>query len=169
MGGSTVAALIDMSLQKYILDLQQFNLELPDVLKTIIKKNEQKIVGLVRTRLYQRGVDGDGNEITPSYAGSTIRAKKEKGQRTSHVTLRDTGLFYKGFYLELEGYNLVLDSRDGKTSFLVEKYGPAILFFTADEKQQIFNIVDNELDKIINKLPFNSGSAGTIDILDIYS
>lgn len=156
-----------MSLQKYILDLQQFNLRLPDVLKTIIKKNEKKIVGLVRARLYQTGIDGNEQEITPSYTPSTVAAKKEKGQITSHVTLRDTGLFYKGFYLELEGYNLVLNSSDHKASYLVEKYGDAIFFFTKNEKDFIlFEIIDKELDAYIANLPFNSGSAGTVDILD---
>lgn len=155
-----------MSLQKYILDLQQFNLELPDVLRSIVKQNESKIIGLVRTRLYQKGIDGSGKEITPTYAKSTIEAKKEKRQITSHVTLRDTGLFYKGFYLELEKYNLILNSSDSKTSSLVSKYGEEILQFTKDEQFAITNgIIDPELNKFIAQLGFNKSSAGTVDIL----
>ena len=151
-------------LQKYILDLYQFQKNLPDVLAEIVKKRESKIIGLVRNRLYQRGIDGDGREILPTYASSTIEIKKEKRQRTSHVTLRDTGLFYKGFYLEMKGYTLLLDSRDAKTSFLVDKYGEAILFFTKEEKEAIFKFIDSDIQEYIARLAFNNSSAGTIDI-----
>jgi hypothetical protein len=119
----------------------------------------------VKNRLYQYGVDGDGKEILPSYSRSTIETKKEKGQRTSHVTLRDTGLFYKGFYLELVQYDLILNSSDDKTSFLLNKYGRAVLEFTRQEKETITWIVDSNIEAKIRSLSFNASSAGGIDIL----
>lgn len=134
-------------------------------LRNIIKKNESKIVGLVRTRLYRYGVDGDGKEILPTYSLRTINTKKEKGQISSHVTLRDEGLFYKGFYLELEKYDLILNSSDGKTSALLDKYGEAILYFTKQEKEYIINeIIDPGLEELISKAERNSGSATGIEI-----
>ena len=154
-----------MSLQKYLLDLYQFNLSLDKLLKDIILKNEGKIIALVKNRLYQFGVDGDGNEITPTYSGSTIRYKKEKNQRTSHVTLRDSGLFYKGFYLELVGYDLILHSSDNKSSALLDKYGAAILHFTKQEKDFILNeIIDPAIEAKIKSLGSNSSSATGLDV-----
>lgn len=156
-----------MSLQRYILDLSQFNLNFNDVLKEIIQKNSNFILGLVRTRLYNYGIDGSGGPILPDYKPSTIRSKKERGQRTSHVTLRDTGLFYKGFYLELtDGYVLKLDSTDFKTVHLIDKYGASILEFTEQEKLIIMDtIIEPGLIRKINTLAFNSSSAGGISIL----
>jgi hypothetical protein len=160
---------LKMSLTKYILDLQQFGQRLPDVLTKIVKKNEKKIVGLVRTRLYRYGVDGDGNEIVPTYSRSTIETKREKGQIASHVTLRDTGLFYSSLFLELEGYNLLLNSSDEKATALLDKYGEAIFFFTKQEKDFIINeIIDPELDAYIDNLGAGTGSAGSLTDIDIY-
>lgn len=152
-----------MSLQRYLFELTQLELNLEDELRKIIKKNENKIVRLVRERLYQSGRDGDGKLIQPPYTEETIEIKKSKGQKRSFVTLRDTGLFYSGFYVELKGFTLLLDSTDSKTQMLVEKYGETILFFTKQEKELILDtIIEPGLLKLVNNL--NSSSAGTIDI-----
>lgn len=137
-------------------------------LAKIIRKNEGKIVSLVKQRLFNFGVDGDGKKITPDYSLGTIRSKKEKGQRTSHVTLRDEGLFYKGFYIRMDKYDVILSSTDDKTSFLLDKYGQAILQFTSQEQNYIINeIVDVELERLIQAGQRNSQSAGSIE-LDLF-
>jgi hypothetical protein len=156
-----------MSLQRYLLELYQFELSLEKEIRKIIKRNESTIIGLVKNRLYQHGVDGSGKKITPDYSQSTINRKREEGKRTSHVTLRDEGLFYSGFYTELtKDYILLLNSSDDKTSLLVNKYGGAILEFTRQEQQYILNeIIDPGLEKLLKSLERNSTSAsGTIDL-----
>lgn len=155
-----------MGLQRYLFEFYQIGQNFDQVLKKIVKENESKILALVRNRLYQYGVDGTGKKITPTYSASTINRKKEQGKRTSHVTLRQDGLFYSGFYLELQKYDLILNSSDEKTSYLIDKYGQAILEFTKQEKDFIINeIIDPGLEKIISQAERNSGSAtGGIEI-----
>lgn len=157
-----------MSIQRYQLELYNLNTNLEEVLKDIIKKNEGIIVGLVKNRLYQTGKDATGKEITPTYSQSTIDRKKEKRQRSSFVTLRDKGLFYDGFYLELDNYDLILSSSDSKTSLLIDKYGEAILQFTVQEQAFILNeIIDPGIEDMIKQINSNSSSAGGIE-LDIF-
>lgn len=157
-----------MSIQRYKLELYQLSTSLEAELKKIIKKHEGQIVGMVKNRLYQTGRDGTGKSITPSYSASTIKYKKERNKRSSHVTLRDEGLFYDGFYLELVDYVLLLDSKDGKTASLLDKYGDAILEFTKEEQNYIFeNIIDYEIELLIRKAELNSSSASGIE-LDLF-
>ena len=154
-----------MSLQRYLFELTQFELNLEDEIRKIVKANEKKIVRLVRDRLYNTGRDGTGQLITPPYTASTQARKREEKKRFNFVTLRDTGLFYKGFYVDLQGYTLLFDSSDGKTASLVEKYGEEILHFTDQEKNIIFDtIIEPGLNKLVANLDFNASSAGVIDL-----
>lgn len=158
-----------MGLQRLLFEFYQIGQDLEVVLKKIIKQNEGKIVGLVKNRLYQYGVDGTGRKITPTYSPSTIKRKKEQGKRSSHVTLRDEGLFYDGFYLELNKYDVILSSSDDKTSYLLDKYGQAILHFTKQEKDFILNeIIDPGLEDVIKKAQRNSSSAGGDIDVDLF-
>jgi len=90
-----------MSLDAYLADLRALEANLQNEIDKILDENESFLVGLVKNRLYQRGINADGKKILPDYKPSTIRRKKEDNQRTSHVTLRDKGDFYAGFYVEL--------------------------------------------------------------------
>lgn len=149
-----------MSLQKYLLDLYYLEKSLPEIIEDIVRKKEGFIVGLVKNRLYQTGRDGTGNLITPSYALSTVKRKKEDNKRASFVTLRDTGAFYDGFFIELENYVLLLNSTDGKTESLIDKYSESILHFTKEEQDLILlTIIEPELEKLVSSLGSNSNSA----------
>lgn len=154
----------NMSLQYYIVQLSQFEIKLADLIKEIVKANKGDILFKVKQRLYQTGRDGTGAEITPTYQASTIKRKKEQGRRSSFVTLRNEGLFYKGFYLELQGYTVVLNSSDSKTSHLIDKYGRAILEFTKQEQDFITSIIDTGIENKLAELTFNSSSAGGIEV-----
>ena len=83
------------SISIYINELKKINSNFDFEVGKILRKNEGKILSIIKLRLFNRGVDGDNKKILPSYANRTIADKKKKGQRTSHVTLRDTGGFYK--------------------------------------------------------------------------
>lgn len=154
-----------MSLQRYLFELQQFNLSMDKLLEDIIYKNENKILRLVRERLYQKGEDGTGKLITPFYTDFTVQVKKDKNQRVSFVTLRDTGAFYSSMFLKLENRILKILSNDPKSSELIEKYGEAILEFTDYEKELIFDtIIEPGLLNVINNLNFNTSSSGGVVI-----
>jgi len=157
-----------MSITRYKLELYQLGTSLESELKKIIKKHETQIIGMVKNRLYQTGRDGSGGLITPSYKQSTINYKKEEGKRSAFVTLRDEGLFYAGFYVELQDYVVVLNSSDGKTSSLLDKYGKEILEFTKEEQDYIVNnIIDYEIELLLTKAGLNASSATGIE-LDLF-
>lgn len=79
---------------------------------------EGEIIAIVVNRMYEEGLrraaSGGGTEpIEPPYAYVTKYVyKRKKGQRTDHVTLRDTGRFHEslrlvytanGFYIRSDG------------------------------------------------------------------
>lgn len=149
-----------MSLDAYLADLRALEANLQSEINKILDENEGYLVSLVKNRLYQKGVDADGKKILPDYKPSTIARKKEERKRTSHVTLRDEGDFYAGFYVELIDWIITVNSTDGKTESLIDKYGQGILGFTEEEQTVIiFSILEPKIQKILNNL-----GSGTIEI-----
>lgn len=145
-----------MSLDAYLSDLRELEANLQNEIDDIINKNQTYLVGLIKNRLYQKGVDADGKKILPDYAPSTVKRKKEDKQRSSHVTLRDKGDFYSGMYVEIKNWLITASSTDGKTPSLIEKYGQGILGFTEQEQDIIiFSIIEPKIQKILNSLEGN--------------
>lgn len=129
------------------------------LIRKIIEDNKGKILSIIKLRLYRKGIDGDGNEILPSYSIGTINEKKAKRQITSHVTLRDTGNWYKSFYIVYENSEIKAKSDSSKTIELTEKYSDSILDFT---NQELENIIQSIIEpEIINRL--NSSKQIVID------
>jgi hypothetical protein len=125
--------------------------EIEPLIRKIIKDNKGKILTIIKLRLYQKGIDGDGMPILPSYSVGTTKTKKGKSQITSHVTLRDTGEWFGSFYVVYESGEIKVKSDSTKTSQLTSKYGDSILEFTQDELQNIIQaIIEPEIIKRIN-------------------
>jgi hypothetical protein len=142
-----------MSIDNYLLELRLLEKNLENEINKIIEEKQGFLVGLIKNRLYQHGVDAFGKKILPSYSPSTIDYKKEKHQRTAFVTLRDKGDFYKGIFVEVKNWVILASSIDGKTEHLISKYGEGILGFTQDEQDQIiFSIIEPRIQKILNSL-----------------
>lgn len=85
--------------------------------------------GKPTSQLYNLGEDSDGAKLTPPYSFNTIRIKVENGQRSDHVTLKDTGGFYESF--EVNGFNFGFEITantitDGGND-LEDKYGEKII------------------------------------------
>jgi len=73
-------------------NLEKYQADLPNVVLDSVYDNEGKILDLVRdNQLTAQGIDGTGKAIKPLYTAFTKQIKRDKGQTTSHVTLRDTG------------------------------------------------------------------------------
>lgn len=68
------------------------------------------------------GKKSDGQDITPNYAASTIRAKKRKGQPYDRVTLRDTGVFQQKIIVYADNENIYIDSDVEYSKHLAQKY-----------------------------------------------
>jgi hypothetical protein len=142
-------------LDSYLLDLRNLEQNLDSIISAAILKNEGLILQKLKLRLFNIGVDGSGRKLQPDYSKYTITLKKSNNQRTSHVTLRDTGAFYASMYLEYNQVSgsLFVDSDDPKYLELVSKYGPDILGLTIDEQRFIiFSIVEPAVQKELNKI-----------------
>ena len=99
---------------------------------------EAEIIDTVtEDQLFDKGIDGTGKKIEPSYTLFTQEIKKEKGHPTNRVTLKDTGDFYDSIFMEKTKFPIFLNARDKKTSKIAEKYGEFVLDLTKDNKDQI--------------------------------
>lgn len=107
------------------------------------QKYQELLPNMIKERLYEQGIYSTGEQIitysanTPSvYSATTQDIKREKGQPSDRVTLRDTGAFYKSFNLQPKqtyaviAYNEV--KPEGKVSDNVDL-------------DNVFNLSDGEL------------------------
>lgn len=121
--------------------LRSFKDSLPMLLESIVQDKEDVIVSAIaNNQLYQRGINGMGEKIMDymPYKPKTIRIKKKKGQPTTRVTLRDTGVFHKSMFVVFDSEGFYITSDDKKTPWLVKKYG-----------EEIFRLTDQNLTRII--------------------
>lgn len=97
----------------------------PSFRKLIIDLNTEE-------QLYSQGVDSKGVQLG-EYSTYTRGLKQNKGQRFDHITLKDTGEFYKSFSIKLEGssFRIVADGQKEDTN-LFKEYGIDILGLTED-------------------------------------
>ena len=120
------------SLRNLAYRLRKFKDIIDEELKNEILKNKDVICDMIRSQLYDLGIEGRGISIASyqPYSTSTIKKKIKKGQPTNRVTLRDTGEFYRHFYIVFDADGFYIDSDDKKTKSLVEKYGRTIFRLT---------------------------------------
>lgn len=139
--------------------IQQFEaaakIDFKDIIQQTVKQFKSEIIKLNQDQLEQEGVDSKGKKLPP-YAASTVRIKKRKGQRTDHMTLKDTGAFYEGFYLLAFHEFWEQGSRDSKAGKLEGKWS-----HTYDEGTvvsggygDIFGITEENLNKLMWQMGF---------------
>lgn len=114
------------------------NKMLNDVLLQLVKE----ILELNKSQLYDKGVITTGVRIDSfhPYTALTISLKKQKGQKVSNVTLKDTGDFYSNFFVNFKPESFTIGSDDPKTGKL-----------TSEDKKigfgkQIFGLTDESID-----------------------
>lgn len=102
--------------------------DLPDVAVfsffEVLKTKEREIEKFNKDQLYSGKYSG-GNDIKPDYTPLTVKIKRSKGQPADRVTLKDTGNFYKGIEATVKQKSLEIESTEGKTKELFQKYGKA--------------------------------------------
>lgn len=121
--------------------LRSFKDSLPVLLEDIVRDKEDVIVSAIADdQLYRRGINGRGEKIMDykPYTATTIKIKKQKGQPTTRVTLRDTGAFHESMYVVFDSEGFYITASDEKTQDLVEKYG-----------EEIFRLTDKNFTRII--------------------
>lgn len=141
------------SIDEYIQTLQDIELNIENIIMRAIQKNQGKILSAVKLRLFNTGKDGSGSLIKPDYAPETIVFKKGKRQRTSHVTLRDSGKLYRSFIVEYKNSNIFIQTNVSYKNELITKYGASIFDLTIQEVELIINsFIEPEIQKELNKL-----------------
>jgi hypothetical protein len=108
-----------------------------------VADNTEIIADLNATQLSQ-GLRSDGSETLPSYTALTIQLKGEKtglASVTDHVTLYDTGDFYKELYAEVHGEDVEVGSKNWKSDKLQKKYSTA--------KGSIFGLNVDSRDELV--------------------
>lgn len=104
-----------------------------------VQKNTDKIIELNVEQLYEYGINSLGISIDTyaPYSPYTVRIKKEKGQPTDRVTLRDTGDFHKSFEVVVGPIGFYITATDYKTNMLIEKYGEKIFGLIPQNKIEL--------------------------------
>jgi hypothetical protein len=95
-----------------------------DVMQAAADSIDDTREDLIRHQLEQMfaGQNSKGREIKPFYRPSTIARKRKKGQPTDRVTLKDTGSFYGGVFVDVRKDTFVIDSTDPKSAAIAERY-----------------------------------------------
>lgn len=134
---------------------RMIDIDIDLIISNILKDEEfQRFIIDLNTegQLFEKGIDALGASLG-DYTIATIEGtvnfegKKDKGQRFDHITLKDTGDFYKSFAIKVQngGFLIVADGRKEDTDLLTE-FGKEILGLT-DENLQI--VIDAIKEKII--------------------
>ena len=97
-------------------------------------------------QLFEKGIDSLGVSLG-DYAPTTIEGtvnfegKKEKGQRFDHITLNDTGEFYRSFKIVLsdKSFRIVADGQKDDVNLL-------------DEFRDILGLTDENLQLVIDAI-----------------
>lgn len=96
-----------------------------------------------------KGKDATGKELEDiggGYSAFTIAYKQTVGQPTDRVTLKDTGVFYKSFEVEIETDKLIIDAyylKDGED--LRDRWGENLAGLTSESRIKL-------IEKLLPKL-----------------
>jgi hypothetical protein len=126
------------------------------------KETKNTITQTIIDRLSKTGVAGDGNKLRTDKAkkGNTSRGfyslyteylKSKKGHEINHVTLSNTGIFYKSITAKLEGSTLIITAQFKKRSgnisdnfsdsYNKEEFEEVVLTLTEEETQRLLALL----------------------------
>ena len=107
-----------------------------EVIQQTIREFSQQIIRLNQSQLEDEGINSEGISLPP-YAAKTVAVKKRKGQRTDHMTLKDTGRFHNSFYVLAFMKFFEQGAKDRKTDMLEKRY------------DNIFGLTEANLNKLL--------------------
>lgn len=127
-----------------ISDLKRIRSGLENRAKLIIEANEQEILDYNRKdQLFNKGIDSNGQKLTPNYSESTKKRKRSKGLPANRVTHYETGRHYQNFKIEIRKnyYSVFADTKTSKGFELGEhlnnQYGGKVYGLTQDNNNKI--------------------------------
>lgn len=123
-----------------------------------IEETSGAVIDFNQQQMYA-GKRSTGTDIKPAYAPLTVLIKDQKGQPTDRVTLKDTGSFYEGMFVDVNSETFDIDSTDEKTEALKEKYGNRIFGLTTESKSEYvhYTFFPALKERITRKLGFKFG------------
>jgi hypothetical protein len=133
------------------LEFQLFKIvfDVPNVKQMIIEMNTQE-------QLFQKGVDSKGvplMDIGGDYADVTKGYKSRDNQPYDHITLKDTGDFYRSWTVRILADTIFIEAdtiKDGDD--LRQRWGNDILGLTDESKQKLINYaIGKYRQHILNK------------------
>lgn len=104
-------------------------------------------------QLYERGVDSEGRSLgaysfVTKYHYKPIAAKEGRDGRTDHVTLKDTGDFYRSFRFKNEKDGFYFEANTIKEDTdLAEVFGKEIIGLTNQSKADVSRWIKEPLQK----------------------
>jgi len=117
-------------------------INIEQIYQKILKKMEEQIIDLnTEMQLFKKGIDSDGQPLPMPYAQRTIAHKKSEGQPIDRITLRDTGAFHRGFFVQYRKGFFQLYSKDDKAKKLEQEWG-----------EEIFGLTDESIGFIIPEI-----------------
>lgn len=120
-----------MPFQKLIKAVEEFENESNSILLHLFKDREEEVISLnVDDQLFNKGIDSNGEKLTPPYAASTKKRKRRKGQPTDRVTTRDEGDFHRSIIFDYRQTEVAFGNDDPKFRYLSDRYGEHILGLT---------------------------------------
>ncbi len=93
-----------------------------DEIHTALENTKEYALNYQAQQMFE-GKRSTGGDIKPRYSTLTVKIKREKGQVTDRVTLRDTGYFYHSLYFVVKPESFEFKSSDKKQWDIIDKYG----------------------------------------------
>ena len=124
---------------------------IPDIRRQVAEELSPDIVEANREQL-MKGLDADDNPISPAYSPYTRHVKASKGLPTDKVTLFDTGAFHEGIFSEVQGDEIIIDSKDPKSDGLKERYGERIFGIGSEATESLRELSARKIVKVIREI-----------------
>ena len=131
-------------LQKLVDELTAFQEGADAIVIDIVKDKQRFVLGLNRGQLFN-GKDSNGDEMSPSYADSTIERKRRKGSPYDRVTLKDEGDYHESLEIDFGPSSFLMGSQDTKAIYLERRYGVHVYGLTPQSIDELAKEVEPDL------------------------
>lgn len=102
-------------------------------------------------QLFDKGIDSL-NKSLGKYTSFTIELKKAKGQKTSNITLKDTGDFYRSFKVEATKDSIKINANPIKEdNNLFDDFGAEIVGLTTQNRMRVSEMILNNIIIYVKK------------------
>jgi len=119
----------------------------------VVSLNDQKALNLNRdVQLFDEGSDAKGTFLSPEYAPITVLLKRQSGQPTNRVTLRDTEAFHNSFFMDTSSFPVRIDATDSKTAELKDKYGVDIFGLDNESLDEFTDFILSDVQDLYREI-----------------